>query len=45
MKTIIRTFTIALLFTTIAATSAVFAQKPPKAPDYSIAMIKVNAFD
>lgn len=45
MKIFIRTLTVSLLLTTIAATSAVFAQKPPKAPDYSIAMIKVNAFD
>lgn len=45
MKNIIRTLTFALMLTMMAATSAVFAQKPPKAPDYSIAMIKVNAFD
>ena len=45
MKFIIRTLIAALIVMTIAASSAVFAQKPPKAPDYSIAMIKVNAFD
>ncbi len=45
MKIIIRNLTVALMFTTIAATSAVFAQKPKKAPDYEIGLIKVNAFD
>ncbi len=45
MKIFIRTLTFALTFTIVAATSAVFAQKPAKAPDYSIGLIKVNAFD
>lgn len=45
MKNIIRMLVAALMFTTTAASSAVFAQKPKKAPDYSVALIKVNAFD
>lgn len=45
MKNIIRTLTIALMFTTIAASSAVFGQKPKKAADYEIGLIQVNAFD
>ena len=45
MKIIIRSLTVALILTTIASSTAVFAQKPKKAPDYSIGLIKVNAFD
>lgn len=45
MKKIIHIFTVASMIVTIAASSAVFAQKPKKAPDYEIALIKVNAFN
>ena len=44
IKLTIRTLAIALLIMGLGM-NAVFAQKEPKAPAYSVAMIKVNAFD